>query len=153
MYIISACLLGENCKYSGGNNKCSWVCEFAESHDIVPVCPEVAGGLPTPRAPSEIIKTNDEKRVVDKEGKDVTENFKNGAVISLKKAEEEAEKCGKTLKRAILKACSPSCGSGLIYDGTFSKVLVPGNGVFAEMLKEHGIPVISENDESEKNNL
>ena len=140
MVIISACLMGANCKYSGGNNLCPGVVGFAEGKSVFLVCPETAGELPVPRPPAEIIGD----KVLDKNGKDVTENFVRGSTKCLEGALAEAEKRGEEIELAILKARSPSCGAGLIYDGTFSGVTVPGNGVFADMLVERGIPVYNE---------
>jgi len=145
MYLISACLAGVNCKYNGGNNACLWVKEFLEGKDYILVCPEEVGKLPTPRPPAEFV----DGRVLDKSGKDITENFIRGAEKTLELAEKRAADLGQRIELAILKANSPSCGSGKIYDGTFSGVLIDGDGIFAEMLKERGIPVITEEQEAE----
>ena len=140
MYIVSACLLGENVKYSGGNNYTETVAEFLKDKEFIPVCPETAGGLPIPRLPSE--RQGD--RIVSKAGEDVTEAFLKGARRCL---ESVLEKAGdEEIEGAILKARSPSCGSGVIYDGTFSGVKIPGDGVFAALLKERGIEVMTELD-------
>lgn len=150
MYLISACLVGVNCKYNGGNNDCSWVREFMEDKDCMLVCPEGLGQLPTPRPPSEFING----RAIDKNGKDITDNLISGAEKTLEKAEQRAAELGQKIDLAILKANSPSCGNGKIYDGTFSGVLVDGDGIFVKMLKEKGIPVVSEHqrEEAEKYN-
>ena len=140
MYIISGCLLGHDCKYNGGNNRNEDVIKFCEQHRHVVVCPERAGKLPTPRPPAERQGT----RVVNIEGLDVTEAFINGARVSLKTCLQLADFAGEELEGAILKANSPSCGCGKIYDGTFSGTLVDGDGVFTEMLKKHGIQIITE---------
>ena len=140
MYIVSACLLGQNCKYNGGNNLSKEVVEFCKSHKYITVCPESAGKLPAPRPPAE--KIGD--RIVDKEGKDVTDAFLKGADISLKSCMEMARISGEEIEGAILKANSPSCGVGQIYDGTFSGTLTEGNGVFAGMLRRLGIEIITE---------
>ena len=140
MYIVSACLLGQNCKYNGGNNLNEEVVEFCRNHKYVTVCPESAGKLPAPRPPAE--KIGD--RIVDKEGKDVTDAFLRGADISLKTCMEMARISGEEIEGAILKANSPSCGVGQIYDGTFSGTLTEGNGVFAGMLRRLGIEIITE---------
>jgi len=145
MYLISACLAGVNCKYNGGNNDCAWVREFMKGKDCMLVCPEALGQLPTPRPPSELIGG----RAIDKNGKDITDNLISGAVKTLEMAEKKAEELGQKIELAILKANSPSCGSGKIYDGTFSGVLVEGDGFFAAMLKERGIPVLSEQHQAE----
>lgn len=143
MYIISACLAGINCRYSGGNHECQWVKDFIENKNHVLVCPEELGGLPTPRPPAEIVGS----RVMDKNGRDVTAFFLHGAEEALKKSQEEARQEGEEIKLAILKANSPSCGCGKIYDGTFSRRQIDGDGVFTALLKAHEIPVITEQDE------
>lgn len=136
MILVSACLLGENCKYSGGNNYNEDVVRYLENKEYLPVCPEMAGGLKSPRAPAEI----QNGRVVDEEGKDVNEAFLKGAEITLALAKgHQAELC-------ILKANSPSCGCGTIYDGTFTHKQIPGNGITASLLLENGFSVITEED-------
>lgn len=136
MILVSACLLGENCKYSGGNNRREAVCRFLEGKEYVPFCPEQAGGLSTPRLPSECRQD----RVVSSAGEDVTEAFRLGAERALKICLENE------VSLAILKQGSPSCGSRYIYDGTFSGQKIPGMGVAARLLRENGIPVIGEED-------
>ena len=140
MYIVSACLLGQNCKYDGENNLNEEVVEFCKNHKYITVCPESAGKLPAPRPPAEKVGG----RIVDKDGKDVTDAFLRGADISLKSCIEMARISGEEIEGAILKANSPSCGVGQIYDGTFSGMLTEGNGVFAGMLKRLGIEIITE---------
>ena len=140
MYIVSACLLGQNCKYNGGNNLNEEVVEVCKNHKYITVCPESAGRLPAPRPPAE--KTGG--RIVDKDGKDVTDAFLRGADISLKSCMEMARISGEEIEGAILKANSPSCGVGQIYDGTFSGTLTEGDGVFAGMLKRLGVEIITE---------
>lgn len=132
--VVSACLLGRACRYDGGDNCVPELSKALAGHEVIPVCPEVAGGLPTPRNPSE----RRGSRVVMDDGTDVTENFVRGADLCLKKAGENPPDL------AILKARSPSCGSEKIYDGTFSHTLIAGNGVFAERLKARKIPVYTE---------
>ncbi len=130
--LVSACLAGENCKYSGGNNYSEKLMKFLEGHEVVTVCPEVLGGLPTPRVPSEIVRgvvTNREGIVVDRE-------FRLGAEKALKIALREK------VDLAILQSRSPSCGPKEVYDGSFSKRLVPGMGVFARLLKENGVKIL-----------
>lgn len=140
MYIVSACLLGENVKYNGGNNLTGPVVEFLKDKEYITVCPETAGGLPIPRVPSERLKD----RVIARDGKDVTEEFLSGAQRCF---DEVLKRVGlKEIEGAILKAKSPSCGSGTIYDGSFSGVTVPGDGVFTELLKSKGIRVMTELD-------
>ncbi len=135
--IISACLLGLDCRYDGGNNRLpeEKLKMLTEKYELIPVCPECYGGLTTPRTPSERLGD----RVVSKAGADVTVQFQKGAQAAL----YLARLCGARL--AILKANSPSCGSGTVYDGTFTGTLVSGDGVAAELLKADGIRVINEN--------
>ena len=135
--LVSACLMGFDCKYSGGNNALSpeTLDALRRSFRLIPVCPETAGGLPTPREPSE----RRGERVVSRDGRDVTAAFQKGAALTLRLAERYGA------KRALLKCNSPSCGSGMIYDGSFSGKLVPGDGVTAELLKSQGISVVGEN--------
>ena len=140
MYIVSGCLLGHDCKYNGGNNRNEEVIKFCETHRHVAVCPERAGKLPTPRPPAE----RQGQRIVNIEGEDVTDAFMNGARSSLNTCLRLAEYAGEKLEGAILKAKSPSCGCGQIYDGTFTGTLTEGDGVFAEMLKKRGIQIITE---------
>ena len=137
---VSACLLGEPCRYDGASRPCQEVLRLREMPDVefVPVCPEVAGGLPTPRIPSEIIPGKAIKTVCNTNGDDNTEAFRKGAETCL--AEAQARGC----KLAILKAKSPSCGSGLVYDGTFSGKLTAGWGVAAELFRQAGITVVDE---------
>ena len=136
--LISACLAGINCKFNGENNllDSGVLDEISKKYHLLFVCPEVFGGLSTPREPAEIKGG----LVVTKRAKDVSENFKFGAEICLKIAKLNG------CKKAILKARSPSCGSGQIYDGSFSKKLIFGDGVAAKMLKENGILVFSEDE-------
>ena len=140
MYIVSACLLGQNCKYNGGNNRNEDVVEFCRTHKYVTVCPESAGRLPSPRPPAEKVGS----KIMDKNGNDLTEAFIRGAEISLKSCMEMARLSGEEIEGAILKANSPSCGVGHIYDGPFSGTLTEGNGVFAGMLRRLGIETITE---------
>lgn len=134
--LVSACLLGACCKYSGGNNRCSALLDAlrAGGHTAVPVCPEIYGGLPTPRPPAE--RQGD--RVVTQAGTDVTAQYRKGAEEALAMAELNG------CRAAILKANSPSCGCGTIYDGSFSHRKVPGDGVTAQVLKAAGIAVYTE---------
>lgn len=135
--LVSACLLGADCKYNGKNNRNENVLRLMEKHTLIPVCPEQLGGLATPREPSE----KSGGRVISKSGADVTENYKKGAYEVLKIARLYG------CKRAVLKAKSPSCGSGKVYDGTFSGTLIDGDGVTAQLLKQNGIEVQNENNE------
>lgn len=132
--LVSACLAGVPCRYDGSAFPCPAVVLLVEQGRAVPVCPEQLGGLPTPRAPMELRNG----RVMAKSGADCTDAFSSGARQGLDLARLHG------CVRAILKSRSPSCGSGLVYDGTFSGCLVPGDGVFAALLKEHGIVVTTE---------
>ena len=132
--LVSACLLGTPCRYDGKSKKNEAVCALAERFELIPVCPEQLGGLPTPRDPSE----RQGARVVMASGRDVTKNYRRGAEAALALCMQHG------CKAAILKEKSPSCGCGLIYDGTFSRRLVPGDGVTAAFLKAHGIKVYGE---------
>lgn len=134
--LISSCLLGVNCRYDGGSNKLpdEKLKELREKYELIPVCPECYGGLTTPRIPSE----RRDGKVFSKLGVDVTVEFTKGAEAAL----YLAELLGAEL--AILKENSPSCGSGTIYDGSFSGTLTEGDGVTAELLKKHDITVIGE---------
>lgn len=136
MDIVSACLCGINCKYDGKNNLNTALMERVMRGELLPVCPEVLGGLPIPRVPCEI----KDGRVFTRDGRDVTEEFRLGA----KKTLEIARAAG--AKKAILKQRSPSCGCGKIYDGSFSGRIIPGYGITAAMLKKNGIDVFSEED-------
>ena len=143
MYIVSACLMGKDCKYSGGNNSNELVKEFLKDKKYVEVCPEVTGGLPTPRPASEFA-ADGSGRIVNTEGRDVTLHFQMGSLMEFSKAMEESIIQDEKIEGAVLKAKSPSCGKGQIYDGTFSGTLKEGNGCFAEKLIDAGIPVITE---------
>ena len=132
--LVSACFLHNGYKYDGGANINEKIKGLAEKYEFVLICPEVFGGLSTPRLPSEIV--ND--KVLNSIGEDVTNAFICGA----NKALELAKKHG--VKKAILKAKSPSCGKGMIYDGTFSHQVTSGNGVAAALLMENGIEVYTE---------
>ena len=129
--LVSACLLGENCKYSGGNNYHPGTEKLRELFEVIPVCPEQLGGLPTPRAPSERVGN----RVLARDGADVTDAFRLGAERTLEIARANG------VRRAVLQERSPSCGCGMIYDGTFTGTLVPGQGVTAELLRANGVEV------------
>lgn len=134
--LISACLLGVNCRYDGGGKLINQIDRLKEKYNLIPVCPEVYGGLETPREPAEII----DGKVINREGKDVTENFIKGANATLHLA--KLYNC----KYAILKERSPSCGYGEVYDGKFSGNLVKGNGITAELLSKNGIKIIGESE-------
>ncbi|MDD4160558.1 MAG: DUF523 domain-containing protein [Synergistaceae bacterium] len=132
--LVSACLLGINSRYCGGGCLNDHIALLTDTHDLIPVCPEQLGGLPTPRDPDEIR----EGRVMEKNGHDNTDIFQKGA--------EETLRLARLLKSdmAILKQNSPSCGSTMIYDGTFSGKKIPGSGITAALLIKNGIRVIGE---------
>ncbi|AYV94598.1 DUF523 domain-containing protein [Fusobacterium necrophorum] len=132
--LISACLLGIPCRYDGRDNKIESLNLLQQQFDFVPICPEQLGGLSTPRCPCEI----QGNKVMSKEGKDCTREFQEGAEKSLKLAKQW------NIKTALLKAKSPSCGFGQIYDGSFSKKLITGNGLTAALLEKEGIRIFCE---------
>ena len=132
--LISACLLGLCCRYDGGEKACGAALRLGERHTLIPVCPEQLGGLPTPRTPCE--RKGD--KVVSAEGEDRTAAYQLGA----RQAEKLYDMLGCAC--AVLKARSPMCGRGTVYDGSFNRTLVPGNGVLAERLIARGVPVWSE---------
>ena len=134
MMIVSACLAGFPCRYDGKAKPCARVMELVRAGKAIPLCPEQLGGLPTPRPPSE----RQGERVMSVIGADVTEQYRRGAEETLKLFELLA------CDAAVLKEKSPSCGSGLIYDGSFSGTLTEGDGVTAELLRSHGIAVYGE---------
>ena len=125
--LVSACLLGIDCKYSGGNNLNEKVLEYIKDYEVIPVCPEIMGGLSTPRPPSERIGD----KVLNNQGTDVTNEYTKGALETLKLAKLF------NVKKALLKAKSPSGGKGKIYDGTFTSTLIEGNGVTVDITKKH----------------
>lgn len=133
---VSACLLGVNCKYNGGNNFSEALARYLEKREVVLLCPEVFGGLPTPRVPAEMV----EGVVMDKEGRSVDDAFRKGARIALQKVRDEG------VELVILQSRSPSCGVKEVYDGSFSGKLIPGKGVFAALLAEAGIPAVDVED-------
>ena len=135
MLIVSECLAGVPCRMDGNAKLAPEIKALVDTGQAVAVCPEVLGGLPTPRAPSEI---RPDGRVVNKLGEDVTAAFVAGAERAM--AICRAHEC----TGAVLKARSPSCGKGVIYDGSFTGTRVAGNGVFAQMLLDAGIPVMTE---------
>lgn len=132
--LISACLLGVNCRYNASGGTLPELAELMQCAQLIPVCPEILGGLPTPRPPAERLNG----RVVTCEGGDVTDAYARGAAETLKLAELYGA------KYAVMKERSPSCGAGEIYDGTFSHTCVSGNGVAADLLIRAGIAVYGE---------
>ena len=150
MKIVSACLIGINCMWSGKSKPCQKVIDLVKQGKAIPVCPEQLGGLKTPRVPQEIQGgtgrdvLNEKCKVVNKNGEDVTEQFIRGA--------EEALRIAKLVnaKECSAKSKSPSCGCGLTYDGTFYGNLIPGDGVATAFLKKNGIRVMNEKEYCQK---
>ena len=132
--MVSQCLLGCCCRYKGDHCLNESILQLSLNHTLIPVCPEQMGGLPTPRDPSEIMNG----RLISNKGKDVTFEYQKGAEIALMIAKMSK------VDFAIFKTKSPSCGKGMIYDGTFSGVLVSGNGVTVDLFLNNGIDVYSE---------
>ena len=138
--LISACLIGERCRYDGKTKKVEGILGLAKYYDLIPICPEREGGLKIPRDPSEIQKDGSVKT---QSGKDVTENYKNGAWWARSIAEVY------NVKLAILKENSPSCGVHSIHTGLFDGGKIPGQGITAETLSKHGIKCINEDEARE----
>lgn len=136
--LVSACLLGEPCRFDSASKPCKAVLSLSERFELIPVCPEVSGGLPTPRLPCEILNGN----VIRSDGEDMTTAYKTGARVALEMAKSNQVIC------AILKNKSPSCGT-ICYDGTFTRTLTKKPGVTTALLYENGIRVFSENDVEE----
>lgn len=134
--LVSACLLGENCKYNGGNNRNERVLRYVQGHEVIPVCPEVLGGLPCPRKPVEWVGD----RVLTRDGDDCTENFRIGVQRALETIADQH------VDLAILQSRSPTCGVKQIYDGTFSGVRIDGQGALAKALAARGIPLMDAED-------
>lgn len=134
--LVSACLLGENCKYNGGNNYDPAVMEFIKDQDVIPVCPEMMAGLGCPRTPIEIANGV----VVDRNGNNVDAAIRKAVAQALEMIRDEEIQC------AILKSRSPTCGVHQIYDGTFTGTLIDGAGVFAQALKDAGYRVMDAED-------
>ena len=132
--LVSACLMGVGCRYDGKSNQLPQLEQLMKQHTCIPVCPEILGGLPTPRVPAE----RQGSKIMTQDGQDVTQQFVRGTAEVLRLA--DLYHC----KAALLKERSPSCGSGQIYDGTFTKTLTEGDGLTAEMLKRKGIAVYGE---------
>ena len=135
MILLSACLAGLPCRYDGGSKPVPELMALALRGEAVLVCPEVLGGLPTPRTPSE---RQPDGRVLSGEGRDLSDQYRLGAEKALEICKARSCTC------AVLKARSPSCGKGEIYDGSFTHTLVSGDGVFAALLRENGVPVLTE---------
>lgn len=136
-YVVSACLAGCKCRYDGKDNLCPKVKQLVEEGRAVTVCPEVMGGMTTPRIPSE----RKDGKIINSIGEDNTSYFIKGVEKSIEIVKEY------NIKKAILKAKSPSCGNKYIYDGTFSKTLIEGKGLLAEKLSEIGVEIYDEGDD------
>ena len=136
--LVSACLLGTPCRYNGKGVLDPQVEALMREHHLVPVCPEILGGLATPRTPAERVGD----RVRTEDGTDVTAAYERGAREALRLARLFG------CQAAVLKEKSPSCGAGQIYDGTFTRTLTHEDGVTAKFLKEHGICVLGDKDPS-----
>lgn len=131
--LVSGCLIGLNCKYNGKNNYIEKINEFLKDYDVIPICPEIMGGLPIPRKPAEI----KDGKVVTIDGMDVTDNYIKGANEVLFLAKKY------NIKKALLKSKSPSCGYNNIYDGTFTNRLINKNGITTELLINNGIEIVN----------
>ena len=137
MILVSACLVGLNCKYNGENNFNEKIFNLVKEGKAIPICPEQLGGLTTPRRPSEIKIIDGNRYVFNNEGINVTKEYEKGA-------KEVLNLCKKlNITKVILKDRSPACGKGQIYDGTFSGTLTKGNGILTDLLLENNIEVVS----------
>ena len=130
--LVSACLLGENCKYNGGNNYNEAVVRFVEGKVVLPVCPEMMAGMGCPRTPIEIV----DGVLMDRDGNNVDEAMRKAVTQAMELVSREEIQC------AVLQSRSPTCGVNQIYDGTFSGKLIPGSGIFAQTLREAGYKVM-----------
>lgn len=137
MIFVSACLVGINCKYSGGNNFNQKIFDLVKKGEAILICPEQLGGLETPRNPVELKFIDGKRYAIDNEGKNVTENFERGATEVLKLAKSL------NINKAILQPRSPSCGVNKIYSGNFDNKLIDGNGILADLLIKNGIDVLT----------
>lgn len=136
MYAVSACLIGENCKYSGGNNLHKALCSFLKDKQWIAVCPEVLGGLSIPRECCEIV----EQKVISQSGRDCTREYVEGAHKALQQIQDA------NAQVVITQPRSPSCGCDKIYDGSFQGHLINGNGVFVQLCHQAGIKVVNVDD-------
>ena len=134
--LVSACLLGENCKYNGGNNYNPAAVEFVRGKEAIPICPEMLAGMGCPRTPIEIVNG----RLMDRDGNDVDTAMRKAVEQAMEQISKEDICC------AVLQSRSPTCGVNQIYDGSFSGKLIPGSGIFAQALREAGYPVIDVQD-------
>lgn len=134
--LVSACLLGENCKYNGGNNYCATVSEYVKDKEVLTVCPEVMAGIGVPRTPIEI----DDGVLMDRNGNNVDAALHSAVAQVMELIHKEEIEC------AILQSRSPTCGVNEVYDGSFSEKLIPGSGVFAQALRDAGYRVVDAED-------
>lgn len=134
--LVSACLLGENCKYNGGNNYNPAVAEFVKDKEVLPICPEMMAGMDCPRTPIEIV----DGVLMDHDGKNVDVAMREAVAKAMELIQEEEIQC------AVLQSRSPTCGVNQIYDGSFSGKLIEGSGVFVQALKDAGYQVIDAED-------
>lgn len=134
--LVSACLLGKNCKYNGGNNCSPAILDFLKDKQVIPICPEILAGMPAPRPPVEV----NDSRVLRKNGEDVTDAYCSGVCKAMQIAAQQP------IDLVILKSRSPTCGVGQRYDGTFTGTLVNQSGLFAEALQQAGYSVKSSDD-------
>ena len=134
--LVSACLLGENCKYNGGNNYSAIVAEYVKDKEVITVCPEVMAGMGIPRTPIEIV----DGVLMDRNGNNVDDALRAAVAQAMEQIHNETIEC------AILQSRSPTCGVNQVYDGSFSGKLIPGSGVFAQALRDAGYPVIDAED-------
>lgn len=132
--VVSACLMGKNCKYNGGNNYCQKVIDFLKDKDVIEICPELLAGMPAPRPPVEIVQG----RVTNNQGIDMDEVYRHGVQAAMQQLENQ------DIQLVILKSRSPTCGVRQIYDGSFSKRLVDKPGIFAEALLQAGYTIIED---------
>ena len=139
--LISACLLGENCKYNGGNNYNQAVAEFAEGKDVLTLCPEMMAGMGCPRTPIEIV----DGVLMDRNGNNVDAAMRSAVAQAMERIQKEDICC------AVLQSRSPTCGVNQIYDGSFSGKLISGSGIFAQALKDAGVWVIDAEDIAQEN--
>ena len=138
--LVSACLLGENCKYNGGNNYAPGVVEFVKGREVLPVCPEMMAGMGCPRTPIEIV----EGVLMDRNGNNIDAAMREAVALAMARIRQE------DIQSAILQSRSPTCGVHQVYDGTFSGKLIEGSGIFAQALKDAGYQVLDAEDFSSK---
>ena len=134
--LISACLLGENCKYNGGNNYSAAAAEFVKGHEVIPICPEMMAGMGCPRTPIEIVNGV----LMDRNGNNVDAPMRRAVTRALEAVDGEEIRC------AVLQSRSPTCGVNQVYDGSFSGKLISGSGIFAQALKDAGYRVVDVED-------